>query len=686
LVLNASRNIVRHVLEFENFLPQGFMLSKPVVVLHGAFHLEPRARQAFLSIVLNENAIATDLPLNGTDGPCIYCANCQHPMEFQPPGTGDIFAGYNYQGNNSLLLTLSRDSIAISQIDLIFYAFDAIPQITSMIPAALPIIDPVKPLSIVGENFRYYFSYECQWQDAAGANFTVDPIQTNINQYTCGVPNASQYTVTPGPAKFWFVANVGPFGNADVSAGPFPYTLYQEPVIQELIPPNGDPAGGTWVMAAAADKNWFNCSSLQCRFGTLDPSPAGWVNSTFLRCLVPQAQPGQSSILLSLSENGQDWTNAVTYTYSNSPPPGPPFKFWWLVVISVVCFVFIMVLIGGYFITRTYNSTKKDEQLPWVIEGSAFIPFEELTIKERVGRGSFGVVHRGFWRFTEVAVKQIPTTGEVSIQDLIAEAKLMANLRHPNITQLMGLCLHEPDAYIITEFISLGSLFHIIHTPEVVFEPEHVRKFALDTCKGMAYIHGARIMHRDLKCSNLLVDKDWNVKVSDFGLSRFVTDIGNTMTACGTPSWAAPEVLRNVPYSFQADVYSFGICLWEMATQQYVYDGLPPYHVVIQVATKGLRPEIPSSVRPEFADMLQDCWDEDPSNRPSFGQLVNQLTDMDLPKPSVPNPRYKKKIEAKQLMTFTETPSQSPNPSPMTPLLTDVDRSIITNTEAQTSF
>lgn len=91
--------------------------------------------------------------------------------------------------------------------------------------------------------------------------------------------------------------------------------------------------------------------------------------------------------------------------------------------------------------------------------------------------------------------------------------------------------------------------------------------------KGMAYIHGAQIIHRDLKCSNLLVTKDWNIKgihleeftisvphillVSDFGLSRFVSDAGNTMTACGTPSWAAPEVLRNSNYSFKADVYRF---------------------------------------------------------------------------------------------------------------------------------
>src|SRR5690606_31236227 len=82
-----------------------------------------------------------------------------------------------------------------------------------------------------------------------------------------------------------------------------------------------------------------------------------------------------------------------------------------------------------------------------------------------------------------------------------------------------------------------------------------------------------------------VIESPINTLVSDFGLSRSVNDV-TTMTACGTPCWAAPEVLRNSHYSFEADVFSFAICFWEMVTLKYPYHGRPPYQVVIAVTTK----------------------------------------------------------------------------------------------------
>jgi len=607
------------------------------------------------------------LPFNCSNATaCCLCPNCHYETVVPTiQSSGDLWLGYNYNGMNNLKIILSYDAIALSKVKLIFSAIDATPIIQELKPSSLA-VDSVGPLVIIGEIKINWFLYVCQWMDSTGANFSVIANQDQTNQYTCTIPDS----MAPGMSSFWFFANVSVIGNAIASAGPIPFMLYKEPVIKALIPRVADPAGGVFIMIHGT--SFFNSSSLNCKFGNL-LCEAHWYNSSVVSCLVPPAGKGQFVVPVSITENGMDFTNEVLFSYSHpwTPVPRPPkFSFFWIMIVIVVCFILIMLVIGGYVIYQIKKQQSKyDLTQNGQIEGlgSAAIRMSELTLKERIGRGSFGVVYRGYWRYTEVAVKQIPITPEVSLEGLMGEAKLMANLRHPNVTVLMGLCLSVPDICIITEFISRGSLYAILHAdPPVTFEPEHIRKLALDTCKGMAYIHGAKIIHRDLKCSNILVDKNWNAKVSDFGLSRFVSDTNNTMTACGTPSWAAPEVLRNMSYSFKADVYSFGVCLWEMATQKYPYDGQPPYQIVIQVATQGLRPELPDSILGEFRQLITQCWDEDPSNRPTFGDLVLYLEQLELPKPSTTYPKYKKSMKTIKLTSFS---SEIGSPTPHTALL-----------------
>jgi len=191
------------------------------------------------------------------------------------------------------------------------------------------------------------------------------------------------------------------------------------------------------------------------------------------------------------------------------------------------------------------------------------IDANEIEIKDIIGQGSFANVYRGKLHETDVAVKIIKC---ISMKDmeksLMEEASLMVTLRHPYIVLFMGACIKTPDLFIVTEFMSNGSVRELLDRKEILIEPEHVRKFAVDSCKGMAYLHSRKILHRDLKTHNLLVDGNFNVKVADFGLSRSMVDQDATMTACGTPSWAAPEVLRRDHYTHKADIYSFGICMW----------------------------------------------------------------------------------------------------------------------------
>ncbi len=100
------------------------------------------------------------------------------------------------------------------------------------------------------------------------------------------------------------------------------------------------------------------------------------------------------------------------------------------------------------------------------------------------------------------------------------------------------------------------------------------------------------------------------------------------MTACGTPSWTAPEVLRNERYTTKADVYGFGIVVWEMLARRDPFPGMPPFQIVFAVGTQGLRPSIDDDWDPRWVRLLQECWAEDPKKRPSFEQILNILESM----------------------------------------------------------
>jgi len=97
------------------------------------------------------------------------------------------------------------------------------------------------------------------------------------------------------------------------------------------------------------------------------------------------------------------------------------------------------------------------------------------------------------------------------------------------------------------------------------------------------------------------------------------------MTACGTVCWTAPEVLRNEKYSFSCDIFSFGICLWEMTSRQDPFPGRAQFQVVIDVGSKGLRPIIIKDCDPFFSYLIEKCWNEDPVARPTFDQIIEEL-------------------------------------------------------------
>ncbi len=170
-----------------------------------------------------------------------------------------------------------------------------------------------------------------------------------------------------------------------------------------------------------------------------------------------------------------------------------------------------------------------------------------------------------------------------------------------------------------------------------------------EACK---YLHARepKIVHRDLKSENLLIDDHFTAKVSDFGLSRFI-DLDAKMTVCGTPSWVAPEIFREERYTEKVDVYSYAILLWELITQDKPHYGFDAIQLPYLVGKEKLRPAVPEGCpskvslvlakshldssefnahafplnRVQVRTLLELCWHENPEKRPSFEEICKMV-------------------------------------------------------------
>ncbi|CAN0855386.1 Serine/threonine-protein kinase EDR1 [Linum grandiflorum] len=261
------------------------------------------------------------------------------------------------------------------------------------------------------------------------------------------------------------------------------------------------------------------------------------------------------------------------------------------------------------------------------------ILWEDLTIGEQIGQGSCGTVYHALWYGSDVGVKVFSKQeySEDVIFSFRQEVSLMKRLRHPNVLLFMGAVTSPQRLCIVTEFLPRGSLFRLLQRNTTKLDWRRRVHMAMDIARGMNYLHhyNPPIIHRDLKSSNLLVDKNWTVKVGDFGLSRLKHETYlTTKTGKGTPQWMAPEVLRNEPSDEKSDIYSFGVILWEIATEKIPWDTLNSMQVIGAVGFMNQRLEIPKDVDPRWVSIIESCWRSDPSTRPSFQELLDKLRDL----------------------------------------------------------
>ncbi|XP_074285891.1 serine/threonine-protein kinase STY46 [Silene latifolia] len=247
-----------------------------------------------------------------------------------------------------------------------------------------------------------------------------------------------------------------------------------------------------------------------------------------------------------------------------------------------------------------------------------------LKFENKVASGSYGDLYKGTYCSQDVAIKVLKAERiNTDLQKEFAqEVFIMRKVRHKNVVQFIGACTKPPSLCIVTEFMSGGSVYDYLHKHKGTFKLPSVLKVAIDISKGMNYLHQNNIIHRDLKAANLLMDENEVVKVADFGVARVKSQSGVMTAETGTYRWMAPEVIEHKPYDHKADVFSFAIVLWELLSGKLPYEYLTPLQAAVGVVQKGLRPTIPKNCHPKLAELLEKCWQQDPTLRPNFSDII----------------------------------------------------------------
>ncbi|CAN1276307.1 Serine/threonine-protein kinase STY46 [Linum perenne] len=255
------------------------------------------------------------------------------------------------------------------------------------------------------------------------------------------------------------------------------------------------------------------------------------------------------------------------------------------------------------------------------------IDLKQLKFDNMVASGAYGDLYKGTYCSQEVAIKVLKSERiNTDMQKEFAqEVYIMRKVRHKNVVQFIGACTKPPSLCIVTEFMSGGSVYDYLHKHKGVFKLPSVLKVAIDISKGMNYLHQNNIIHRDLKAANILMDENEVVKVADFGVARVQAQSGVMTAETGTYRWMAPEVIEHKPYDHKADVFSFAIVLWELLTGKLPYEYLTPLQAAVGVVQKGLRPTIPKHTNPKLTELLEKCWQQDPSLRPDFSEIIEIL-------------------------------------------------------------
>uniref|UniRef100_J3LHH0 mitogen-activated protein kinase kinase kinase n=1 Tax=Oryza brachyantha TaxID=4533 RepID=J3LHH0_ORYBR len=279
-------------------------------------------------------------------------------------------------------------------------------------------------------------------------------------------------------------------------------------------------------------------------------------------------------------------------------------------------------------VEATSESTSRD--IEHLISPSPHRRFRR-TIKswlkgEHLGSGSFGSVYEAisddgfFFAVKEVSLIDQGINAKQRIVQLEHEISLLSRLEHDNIVQYFGTDKEDGKLYIFLELVTQGSLAALYQKYRL--QDSQVSAYTRQILNGLNYLHQRNVLHRDIKCANILVDSNGLVKLADFGLAKEMSILSQARSSKGTVYWMAPEVAKAKPHGPPADIWSLGCTVLEMLTGKVPYPDMEWTHALLTIG-RGIPPEIPTTLSEDARDFIMKCVRVNPNDRPSAAQLFD---------------------------------------------------------------
>ena len=324
------------------------------------------------------------------------------------------------------------------------------------------------------------------------------------------------------------------------------------------------------------------------------------------------------------------------------------FLFSVLIVSEIMCILMVLdyAFMGIFVFSDEENiSEKKQELMHLSIESSnsfQFMPLQlRLNMKDvyilsqiSIRKPGLGKVYRANYQERIVFLRKI-TFSRLStyVLEEFSNELDKYSTDNSNILPIIGVVIDLPTISIISPFIEPGSLYRLLHISKIKLSLDQKLIYSQQIASGFTHIHYTGRVHGHLTSENVLINENDHVFISDLGMNKIKKYSGIVSGYTNKSAWSSPEIIKDkrlTPTKTEKsdDIYSFGMLLWEIFTDQIPFVGYDQNDLYQKIVVEGFRPELPKRFSPDLANIILECWDMLPDKRPSFDILLTKLRNL----------------------------------------------------------